>query len=141
LGFSAIGGAFGGSATLDGIPYLVGLTQAILFLEFAGAPLIAPPGNVASTVSLTNPVTLSGLFGYPSSAGPPFGTETLVGGPGFATVILKHSCPDNIDCWFVESADYEIQPTPEPAALLLWGTGAAGLGFARRFRRGRRYAA
>jgi hypothetical protein len=43
-----------------------------------------------------------------------------------------------------QNPTYEFQlfePTPEPTTLLLWGTGAAGLGLARRFRRGRQHAA
>jgi hypothetical protein len=38
------------------------------------------------------------------------------------------------DYWQTDSARFELQPTPEPATLLLWGT---GLGLVRWHRRRR----
>jgi hypothetical protein len=39
------------------------------------------------------------------------------------------------DSWLVESAEFELQPVPEPVAVGLWVTSAAGLGLTRRRRR------
>jgi PEP-CTERM motif len=43
--------------------------------------------------------------------------------------------------WLFESGFAEIDPTPEPTTLLLFGTTGAGLGLVRWFRRGRHHAA
>jgi hypothetical protein len=65
-------------------------------------------------------------------------TETLVGA-GTSTVVIGRvlDCPPEKgnDCWHFVSASYTISPVPEPTTLLLWGTGAAGLGVARWLKR------
>ena len=132
-------GILNGFATLDGNTHsgIGGFLPSApqLVLEFHGDEVIAPPRNVASIVSLTNPVIVGGLFIHGAAAsGLEF--ETLVGGSATATVALKHSpCTEGDGCWFAASARYDIQPVPQPAALLFWGTGAAGLGLARWYRR------
>jgi hypothetical protein len=129
--------------TLDGITYGIiaevggncqGHVCAFVGINITGPGVIAPPLNVASTVALTNPVHLGGFLS-PFPQGP---VETFEGS-GSATVVLQRrldlELPDG-GFWFLQSATYDLQPTPEPATLVLVVSTALGIGLVRR-RKGR----
>jgi hypothetical protein len=108
-----------------------------IVLAFVGPPVIVPPLNVAEAVTLTNAGgSFTGTFFHVDSTSPPIsGTETLEAS-GRATVSLrKGTHPDVGETWFFDSVRYDLEPTPEPATLLLFGTSIAGIGFAARQRR------
>ena len=151
-----IGGVIGGSeihglATLDGVRNVVannsGPAADALLLAVTGFFPVPPIGGATGAV-LTGPFSLTGEFfrgcGFlikpcdlTPDGTPQTGPSFLLEGHGLYTLSLElvHN-PVFGDTWQPTSVEFDLQPTPEPATLILWGTGAAaGLGLVRRQRR------
>jgi hypothetical protein len=135
-----IGGFLGGSdvfgsATLDGVTNIVANNSApstdSLSLNVTGSYPVPPIAGVTGVV-FTGPFSLSGF--YTRGFGPPFALE----GHGVYTLTLEVVHTQILgDLWQWRNVEFDLQPIPEPATLLLWGTGAAGLGVARWVKRRR----
>jgi hypothetical protein len=130
------GSDFEGPATLDGVPYTMGLLflpgSASALVDFSGS-IIAPPITTGS-VTLTAPVTLSGSFS-PFGAG----SESLTG-VGFATVVLDQIAGPLGPLWQYDQVTYTLDaptPTPEPATAGLLASAFATLAALRHLRRPR----
>jgi len=124
---------FGGTATIDGSTFLVGLitsTTGAAGAHFVGT-WTAPPFTGATTAIVTAPFTFTGGLAYPDSFLLP--EESLVGS-GIATIRLAWNPIFN--SWGYTGSTYTFASapaaTPEPSTLLLVAPFAAGL--ARRFR-------
>ena len=144
-----VGGVWGGSdlsthVTLDGVIHGAGAVgpDAVGLVLALDAAFLAPPFGPGSTAVLTGPFSMTGdlvrIADNPSFPGEftPFGLQ----GEGIVAVSLikRRFAPDPNgprDFWLVESAEFELQPVPEPAAVGLWLTSAVGLELARRLRR------
>jgi hypothetical protein len=137
--------------TLDGITHTqLGLALPFsdqLVLTLTGAVLIPDFGNIASVV-LSAPFTLDGIL-FRASEPPPFPpffpfrevTEYALHGQGEFLLALHRTKPTGVDAWQWDSMVFELEPVPEPATLLLWGTGAAGVGLVRWVKRRRQQVA
>jgi hypothetical protein len=146
----------GGIVTLDGVTHGLSGVGGPGFdgvnLSLSASVLIPEFGSISSVV-LTAPFLFTGILGragldcppdprLPCSGDTALSTTYQLSGQGvFFGAMHRENRSDFGDYWQTDSAVYEFQATPEPATLLLWGTGAAGLGLVRRFRSGRQHAA
>jgi hypothetical protein len=149
-GFAAGSDFFGGTAILDGVPHLLSGMSVPQFDTLAlittGSLLIPQFGNIESVV-LATPFGLTGQlfrsdvecsFSPPACSGDPFstpGTAYSLHGQGVLHLSLHRHTIGSGEFWEWDTAQFDFQPIPEPVTLLLWGTGAAGLGLARWYRR------
>jgi hypothetical protein len=110
------------------------------FLYTQGTTVAPPLGGPQATV--VAPVTFTGdIYGTFGIQG--FGHETLTAASAVAVLTLKDVVfnDDPTHYWAFQSIRYDLDPVPEPATLLLFGTSAVGLTFVRWYRRTRAHAA
>jgi hypothetical protein len=146
------GGDFlGGTATLDGNTHFLGGSgggPAFDGLIFSISAFVSIPqfGSISSAVleapfGLTGQLFRSGVDCFPNPSvcsAPPFsvpGTPYDLQGQGVFRGAIHRVNVSGFDFWETDSFEFDLQPTPEPATLFLWGTSAASLAaFARRRR-------
>jgi hypothetical protein len=138
----------GGTVTLDGVLHGGGGSQPgndYLFL-FQQQDFTAPSPVEAAQVTLRYPFSIEPQFGPGLNTLHRFGGTFTNAGPddyvvyglrGAGHVDLTLVQRADGEAWVFQQAEWVIEPTPEPATLLLWGTAAAGLGVARWVRRRR----
>jgi hypothetical protein len=127
------------TATLDGQTFtqVGGLNSpSQARVQLFGSATAPPLGGDTATVLA--PFLLEGLFIHPGTMGTD--VREMLAGQGFATLTLRSAFGGDTGVpagWAYSAARYEFQssdPVPEPATLILTGTGLLGLLRARRSR-------
>lgn len=135
------GSALGrGPATVNGIAYSNLYYNGVIQLNNSGIVGLRDPAT--GFITITSPFTLSGnMNGYlqnPEISGPQTPIfSSLLNGQGIATIQLFSQIINgrNFLSVFSETYSFQADPVPEPATLLLLGTGVAGLLAKKRRRR------
>jgi hypothetical protein len=125
----------GGSVQIAGHTYPFGSIgvddTAVMALTFAADPVILPALNGTGVISTPFRLgTYSKLFVYDAEG---FATTFSLTGRGTARIELIPN--PFIDVWELGQVRYEFAPVPEPATVLLFGSGVLGLCGARRRQR------
>ena len=118
------------NVTVDGTDYVAYLDG---FLSFDTEPFVAPPATGVAVATFSTPFTLNGRLR--GSSGPQGSGSVLfdvqLAGSGTASTVARPVSPD---IYLVNGGvTYELgAATPEPATLLLMGSGLAGVLLRRR---------
>jgi hypothetical protein len=140
LDLSGASGFLGGVMTIGGDGYEVSesvTSMADVFLRFDGSFIAPDMGPAQTTVSA--PFSLTGRAFALTPLGE-FAHDVPLFGRGIGTATLIPYPPEAgfAPSWMVESVRFDFaQPVPEPATVLLLGTGALAALRARKNRRGR----
>ena len=128
-----------GVGTLDGVTFPLGMGSSLegsALVDFDGPLWTAPAFTGATTATVAVPISFFGLIRPPTPEGqnPSFFPLT---GSGLATLSLSWNAAS--EGWLLSGARYELRadeaPVPEPATMLLTGTGLAAAVLSRRRRR------
>ena len=127
-----------GIGSLDGATFRLGMgseEEGFASVFFDGPMWTAPAFTGALTATVVVPITFSGLIAPPTPQNQSPLITRLSGG-GLATLALSWNAPS--EAWTLSGARYELTadpaPVPEPATLLLAGSGLAAAAWRRRRR-------
>jgi hypothetical protein len=128
----------GATATLDGETFTgAGALQSKAQVSLRPIGSVIAPAFDANTALVVAPFLLEGLFSYSNATGALI-TESLFG-QGTVSLSLRSFFRTDAGlplAWAYTAAQYDFEPTPEPATILLTGAGIAAL-LRRRLRRRR----